>query len=401
MTAAPESPARVASVLDTVREMLGDAAFIGRHGGVVDTDEDTGSRWYCDPDDPGITYQSVTWTISASESAPWLMAWAAKLAVEYAVEHWGEIGGLMRADGPRVTVAFLQDEARRQRELAAEVGTWHHDVLEAILLDAAIPDPPKWVLGRRLTTGGEDMVITQEVLDRWADGIVNFISDYRLVPVMSEATVCNPIEGYAARVDLGAEFPGHGLGLVDMKSGKPRASVMAQLTAQKNATEVWLPLGGRVEMPRFEWGAVLHLRQVWERGYKLRRVPTGASQWAWFRAANRLLKAREEQPDLERLALYPPVFDEDGQVVGVPVVPMLEDTGLRCSRALTGAGLRWLSEVAEFTADDLLSRPATKTRPARGIKGVGPKGLEDVRVLLRQYGLALAGEAVETATEVA
>jgi hypothetical protein len=384
----------IAKVLESIREQLGDASFIGRHGGVVDTDDHTGSRWYTDPEDPEVFYQSVTWTISSSESAPWLMAWAAKLAAEYAVDHWSEVGGLMRDVGPMGVVAWLKEEARRQRELAAECGTWHHDVLEAILLDQAIPDPPKWVIGRRLTTGGEDFLITQETLDRWADGILHFITDYRLVPVMSEATVCNPIEGYAARVDLGAEFPGHGLGLVDMKSGRPRVSVMAQLTAQKNATEVWLPLGGRVEMPAFEWGAVLHLRQTWERGYKLRRVPTGPAQWAWFRSANRLLKSREEQPDLERMALYPPEFDEAGDVVRIPTIPMLEDSGLRCAKPLIGAGLRWLHEVAEFTAEDLLSKPGTKTRPARGVKGVGPKSIEELRLALAQHGLTLAGEQV-------
>jgi len=389
-----EVPPRAADILAPIVHLLDGARFIGRHEDVLETGEHDGSRWYLDPADPSIRYQSVTWTIGSSQSAPWLMAWAAKLAAEVAVEYWALLGDLA-ADDPVYAVKWLKAEAKRQRELAAEVGTWHHDVLEAFLLDATIPDPPPWILGRRLTTGGEDMVITQSVLDQWADGITNFITDYRLTPVMAEATVCNPIEGYATRVDVGAEFPGYGLGLVDMKSGQPRASVMAQLTAQMHATEVWLPMGERIEMPPFEWGAALHLRGVWERGYKLRRVPTGRAQWEWFQAANDLLKAREDQPDLERMALYPPVFAEDGTVERLPTIPMIEDTGLRCRTQLIAAGLRWLHELAEFEASDVLSVAATKKRPARGIKGVGPKSVDAIRGLLAEHGLTFAGETVE------
>ncbi len=380
------APERLASVLAGIADQLGDARFIGRHATLVDTDQHDGSRWYTDPDDPEVHYQSVTWTIGSSQSAPWLMAWAAKLAVEFSVDHWSEIGGLMRAETPDRVVAFLKAEAERQRELAAECGTWFHDVLEAILLDAVIPDPPSWILGRRLTTGGEDMVITQTVLDQWADGIVNFITDYRLVPVMAEASVCNPIEGYATRVDLCAEFPGYGLGLIDLKSGSARPSVMAQLTAMMHATEVWLPLGGKVPMPRCQWGAVLLLRQTWDRGYKLRRVPTGPEQWAWFQACTRLLKARESQPELSRMAMYPPHFGVDGSVQGIPALPMIEDTGWRCAKALRTAGLSWVAELAQFTAADV-----------QAIKGVGPKSIDTIRAVLTGHRMAFADEIEEVA----
>lgn len=382
------------ATLGGIADKLGDAPFIGRHDSLVDTNDQDGSRWYTDPDDPSIRYQSCTWTISSSESSPWLMAWAAKLAAEVAADNWAEMGDMAAAVGWPATVAWLKAEAKRQRELAAEVGTWLHDVQEALLLgrDGCIPDPPPWILGRRLTTGGGDVVITRTVLDQWADGLLNFITDFRLVPVMSEATVCNPIEGYAARVDLGAEFPGHGLGLVDTKSGAPRQSVYAQLTAQMHATEVWLPLGERCEMPRFEWGGVLHLRPVWERGYKLRRVPTGASQWAWFKAANRLLKERERQPDITKLALYPPVFDKDGAAVALIDCPMVEDTALRCRGALADAGLRWLHELAAFDVADVASDP----KRGRGIKGVGPKSVEAIRDLLAEHGMTFADESAQT-----
>lgn len=385
-------PRPLAAVLQGVADKLDGARFIGRHGGLVDTNEHDGSRWYHDPDDPTVRYQSVTFTISSTEAAPWLTDWAGKLAAEMVADHWAEIGEIASALGWPAAVAWMKREAKRQRALAADVGTWLHDVLEALLIgDVPIPDPLPDMLGRRLKTGGDDMVITQEVLDAWADGILTFIADYRLVPVMSEATVCNPLEGYAARVDLGAEFPGLGMGLVDMKSGWVRKSVMAQLTAQRYATEVWLPLGERIEMPRFEWTAALHLRPKWRAGYKLLPVPSGREQWEWFARANRLLQAREAQPDLDASALYPPVFGPDGAVTGYRKVPMVEDARVRCSGVLADAGFVWVEELTDWAAEDLLSDP----KRGKGIKGLGAKGIDALRALLAEHGLTFAGESIE------
>lgn len=382
----------LADALRDVVDHLGGARFIGRHPGTVETD--AWSRWYLDPDDPQLRYQSVTWTLGSTEWSPWLPGWAAGLSAEQTAEHWADLGDMAAAVGWAQAVAWLRSEGERQRDLAAAVGTWHHDVLEALLLDAAIPDPPGWVLGCTLKTGGERIVITQEALDDWASGLLNFITDFRLVPVMAEASVCNPVFGYAGRVDLGAEFPGLGLGLVDLKSGQPRASVMAQLTALIRASEVWLPLGERVEMPRFEWGAVLHLRGVWERGYKLTRVPTGPDQWAWFERAVRLLQAREGQPKLGRGVLYPPAFDDDGHVVGIPDDVMVEDLPIGAARtALREAGFRWLSELAGFRADEIQSDP----KRGVGVKGVGPKTIEALAGLLAEHRMAFADAAAAVA----
>src|SRR5512142_1978612 len=103
MTAAPVEPVRLAGVLQSVAHLLDGARFIGRHP-VQPDDGDGWSRWYPDPDDPSLQYQSVTWTISSTEWAPWLPQWAAKLASEQAAEHWADLGDMAAAVGWAATI---------------------------------------------------------------------------------------------------------------------------------------------------------------------------------------------------------------------------------------------------------------------------------------------------------
>lgn len=381
--------ARLAEVLRPYAGMLHGATFIGRHETQAD-DGDDGSRWYPDPGRPGVRHQSVTWTISSTENAPWVLPWAGTVAAETVRDSWSLLGALMRAEdgGPNVMVKWLKEEARRQRELAAAVGTWLHDVLEALLVGGAIPAPPAWMLGRTLRTGGERILITQETLDSWADGLLAFITDFRLEPIMSEASIANPMEGYATRTDVVAYLPGYGIACIDLKSGNVRRSVRAQLAAMLRTTEVWVPGGGKIPMPDCDYAAVLHLRPKFTRGYKLQRLLPDEVEAGWkeFRAAVRLVKQREAAGALDQAVMYPPVFDERGDVVSVPTLPMVEDLGIRASRAIAAAGLEWLADVAAFTEAELLA-----------VRGVGPKAIDDIRTVLAGHGLALAGDLREVA----
>lgn len=386
--------AHLAEVLRPYADLLGDRTFIGRHE-LQAEDGDDWSRWYSDPERAGRRYQSVTWTISSTENAPWSVPWAGTVAAETVVDNWGVIGSLMRAEdgGPKVTVKWLKEEAKRQRELATEVGTWMHDILEAIVIDAKVddwPDPPPWILGRTLRTGGERILITQETLDSWADGLLAFLTDYRAEVVMAEASIANPVEGYATRIDAGLWLPGHGLVCVDLKSGNVRRSVRAQLAAMLRCTEAWVPGGGKIPMPEFDVAAVLHLRPRFERGYKLTRLLPDEIDLGWreFRAAVRLLQAREAAGELGGSVMYPPEFGPTGEVIDIPKVPMIEDSGLRCRNILRAAGFTWLHELAGFTVTDLLSDPKRKT----GIRGVGAAAIEDIRKALAVHGLKLSGE---------
>jgi hypothetical protein len=148
-------------------------------------------------------------------------------------------------------------------------------------------------------------------------------------------------------------------------------------------------------MPRCDLGAVLHLRPRWQRGYKLRPIGPQelAAGWRWFQRANEHLISRERAGDIDDLVMYPPQFDTGGAVVDIPKVPMVEDAGIRCARLLVATGFTWLDELTGWAVADLLSDPKRGT----GIKGVGPKAIEDIRRVLAEHGLALAGEQAKGA----
>jgi hypothetical protein len=332
-----------------------------------------GSRWYLDPDDPETRYQSVTWTCTASESAPWLVPWAGKVTAEWMLDNLEALLAFLEDPeyGRPAAVEVAKMEGERQRALAAEIGTWLHDVFEAMLLDHPIPDPPPDMLGRRLD--GE--VITQRLLDGWAQGLLNFLEDHRPEPFMAEATVCNPVDGDAGTLDFGGVIPGLGRTLLDLKSGKHLpAWLPLQIEGYWHCTEVWLPLGERALMPGFDTAGCLHLRPRYHRGYKLRQVVPSEAAWGEFRRRAASIRWRETQKPVMPVH-YPPLQD------GTQPLPLLEDMPLRARGALAAAGLVHLADLTEFTATDLLA-----------VRGVGAQTVQRIQELLGDYGLTLTGE---------
>lgn len=330
-----------------------------------------GSRWYLDPDNQEIRYQSVTWTCSASESAPWLTGWSGRVTAEWVIDNLETVLAFLYDPeyGPGAAVEIIRVEAERQRALAADVGVWLHDVLEALALDQPIPDPPPDMLGRRL----DGVQITQGVLDAWAHGLLCFLEDYSPEVILSEATVANPVEGYAGTLDLGAIIGGL-TWLLDLKSGKnlPRW-LEVQLAMYRHAPEVWLPLGIRAEPPAWDRCGVLHLRPSYHRGYKLREIDTGPEVVAEYRRRIESLRWREQRP--VRPVFYPPGPD------GEQPFPLVEDLPLRTRRSLLTAGLVSLDELAEFTARDLGK-----------VRGVGRESVAQIVELLAAHGLSLADD---------
>jgi hypothetical protein len=145
------------------------------------------------------------------------------------------------------------------------------------------------------------------------------------------------------------------------------------------------------EMPRFKRTAVLHLRPHYQHGYKLLPMPSGARQWSAFLDAKRQLQTLESHPAVGRRADYPPTWDEAGQLVAPPRLPMVEDVehpGFPRAALLKSGLFEWVTDLTQFTADDLRSVP----KEGRGVRGVGAKGIDAIRGALAAHGLALAGE---------
>jgi hypothetical protein len=336
---------------------------------VVGRFDDGDYRWYVDPLDES-RYESVTAIISAANAKPWLSPWAAKLAAQYAVEHHDFIGTSIREAGAGPTVALISNAAKAKREMKADIGTHQHNMVEALILDHALPSVPDHLV---------DAEVDGERVDQDAitDGFLNFVSDFSPTFHLAEATVSNERHRYAGTLDFVASFPamtcgrpGGRRGLVDVKSGVVLDSTMgAQLAAYRRADTVWLDsMGGKAPMVDVDFAAVLHLRQDYARGYKLLEVPAGPEQFDWFTAMARQYHMGLDLGKLERRALYPPLPD------GSQPPPLLEDTSLRCRKALVAAGHTNLGDLLGLTVPTLLA-----------VKGVGPKAVEAIAALLNDW----------------
>jgi len=338
--------------------------------GRVDTGD---NRWYVDPDNPDLRYESVTHIIGASNPKPWLVAWGAKLAAEFAVEKHDRLGGVIADFGVPAAIDLVKGEAKRRRELKAEIGSYQHDVIECLVLDRPLPSIPDHLYG--VEVDGE--VVDLDVI---SDGFLNFVADHSPVFHLAEATVANTFEGYAGTLDLVLDLPGESEGgrrwLIDAKTGVVLEPTMrAQLAAYRYADEVWLDqLGNKAPMVPVDRCGVLHIRKEYERGYKLISVRAGQDEFSWFQAMTRAYHMGVDMGHkLEGRVHYPPLPD------GSQPPPLLEDTELRCRSALVKAGIRDLAALAALT-------------PAgwRQVKGVGPKAVDEIAALLIEHGLLRA-----------
>jgi hypothetical protein len=339
--------------------------------GVETRRDDEGSRWYVDPKSDE-QFASVTTIIGMNTSKPWLVAWGAKLAAEYAVERHDlvdamlaepeserELSDVERAERARRravgAIDHVKREGARRRQEAAERGTWVHDVIEALVLDAPIPDvPPE----------------TQPFVDAFIDWHCEWNPTY----LMAEATVCNRRHGYAGTADIVAYLPAlDRTALIDAKSGANLDLEMPiQLTAYANAEEVWLPFGNTAPMPKVNMAAVLHLRPE---GHKLIEVPLSGTHFSAFLRMLELTQWRDAQPRRMGKVIYPPLPD------GSQPPPLLVDIDSPCLRILNEAGVTRLDHLADLTAEKLLA-----------LKGIGPAKLDQLRSLCAEHGVTLSGE---------
>lgn len=341
--------------------------------GVEVQSDNEGSRWYVDPWSDR-RFASVTTIIGMNTSKPWLVAWGAKLAAEYAVERHDLIAHMLAPEAGEeelpetfravkerdrllAAIDHVKREGARRREAARDTGTWVHDVIEALVLDTALP------------------VLPPEV-EPFAEAFVDWHCAWNPRYIMAEATVCNRRYGYAGTADIVAYLPAlDRTCLIDAKSGANLDLEMPiQLTAYAEAEEVWLPFGRKAKMPRVDMAAVLHLRPE---GAKLIDVPLGGDHFSAFLRMLELTEWRDAQPKRMGRVIYPPLAD------GTQPPPLLEDIDMPCRAILADAGVTRLDHLTDMTGEKLL-----------GLKGIGAKKLEAIRVALAAEGAALAGEDV-------
>jgi hypothetical protein len=230
----------------------------------------------------GREFPSVTAILNGGVPKPFLPRWAAKVAAEYAIAHLDHLRLLAAGQAIRE----VKQAPFTKRDSAAEVGDLVHAAVEAAATGRPRPAVPDHAAGY------------VAALDR-------FLADHTPGFLAAEQTVYSRRYGYAGTFDLLATLPGHGLVLVDVKTGnRVYPEVCLQLAAYAAADFIGHPNGTTEQpLPKVQAGVVLHLRPG---GYQLLPVPIGPavleaflSALAVFRFATDLAPTLLPTPDHE------------------------------------------------------------------------------------------------------
>ena len=372
------------------------------------TTADDGSRTYTYPP-TGEQLWSVTTILSATEGKPFLVPWAARLAAEYAVSNLDLLAKTIGAadtpeQGWQAAVDLCKSQARQVRELKADVGSYVHSVVEALCLWAASPDGtgdqvalpllPDHLAGHFY----DDDDRVEDVADWMIEGFMAFIVQWRPEVLAAEMTVFHQPLGIAGTLDLILRFrdtaiapngrlmhcPGQTVTLcTDVKTGKHKSVTwQEQIAAYRRMKECLLPLGDLHPLPATDGGAVLHLRPEHVDGYRLHLVTAEDDEVAWerFTSAHATFTGRQRAKAKPGKVSRPP--RPDG-TLPAPLLADLDEEGYgRILTPLIRAGVRDLDQLAAMTEGQV-----------RQVKGIGPKSVTTIRVLLADHGLCLRGEA--------
>jgi hypothetical protein len=350
--------------------------------------------------------------IGATNSKPRIAKWHGKTSTAFCVDNIDRLATVKVTKGRQAAIDLGKEEAERIRDLKADVGTYVHDVQEALILwaaspgrsgaDISIPDIPPHLVNAQYDMGGEQYLPVPTVVDFMVSGFLNFVTDLSPRLLATEMPAYNVDEGIAGTVDTilaldgfgiapdgrtPVAAPGHTLTLtVDTKTGKsPEGTWKEQLAAYRRMTECLPnPLAGLRPMPRTDAGAVLHLRPEYPGGYLLMLVAGDEDEDAWqdFRDAARVFTNRNARKNKPGIVIRP--LRPDGTMTGLRLCDMFAEGWGRALSPLTKAlgPETELAEIAEtFTAAEL-----------RTIRGVGPKLVGLTRDMLAAHGLHLADE---------
>lgn len=195
-----------------------------------------GARHYVHPDSgqkaPGVT------SILSQLPKPFLVAWASKLAAEYAIDNVTSVADIASRDR-QAAIDLVKGASKRFTAKAADAGTEVHDYLEAMLLGTKLP-----VLSAR---GREFVPAINDFFRKWSPE-----------PVMTEVSVWGEVPAgvYAGSFDAIVRLCGEVV-ILDWKTGKGvYPDVAIQLACYRYATEI---LGGG-PMIEVEAAAVVHVR---------------------------------------------------------------------------------------------------------------------------------------------
>jgi hypothetical protein len=209
----------------------------------------------------GRLYPSVTAVIKGGVPAPFLPAWAAKQAAEYAVANLERLAVLPAGQA----IWEIKRAPWTSRDAAASLGDLVHAAVEAYATGQPRPDLPAEA-------------------NPYLTAFDGFLAEHQPRWLLVEQTVYSRRYSYAGTLDAVCELPAGGpVTLLDVKTGKrvyPEAAL--QLAAYAAADFIGGPDGREHPLPTIQAAAVLHLRPG---GYQLVPVPVGRAVLEAFLSA--------------------------------------------------------------------------------------------------------------------
>jgi hypothetical protein len=235
-----------------------------------------GSHAYWLSDDNGKRHRvpSVT-TLQNLLAKPPLVKWAARMAAEYADDHWASLGALPRSE----RVSSIAGAADAARNTAAAKGTAIHTWAEELLLGRPVDIPAEY--------------------QAQVDGLAKWWQRSGLRPMYTECMVWAPedellgLSAYAGTLDVLAQDADGAPWLLDFKTGSwVGGSFAVQLAAYAAAPNLVID-GQDTAMPRVAALGIIHVRPE---GTRLHTVPPAsrAAAEAQFDIL-RMLRACEER----------------------------------------------------------------------------------------------------------
>lgn len=365
------------------------------------SEDQYGSRHYEYPP-TGAQFISVTSVNSATEDKPWLPPWSSGIAAGWCADNLQLLARTLKNEGREAAVKLATQQSEIIRDVKRDAGSYVHTVVEALILWAASPegtgaDIVLPSMPDRLVGADYDDDPIEDVTGWMIDGFLNFVAAFQPGFEAAEMTVFNVTLGVAGTLDMIITLRGLAIGsagrfiacpgnvltiCVDVKTGKHLSVTWReQVAAYRRMEEALLPMGDLVPMPATDATAVLHLRPEHRNGWRLMLISADDDEAAWGTFLNSLAtyqdrKAAKPKPGRVVYPLradgtmpQPRLADLDGEGYGRAISPLVK------------ARIGDLEDLAAMTAAQLLAT-----------KGIGPKTIETVRVILADHGLHLLGE---------
>jgi hypothetical protein len=201
----------------------------------------------------GKKADGVTTLLSQGLAKPWLGNWAAKMVAEHVADNLHDVVG-MESLGKDAIVAALKQTPWTKRDAAGARGTEVHNIAEKLIHGEEVDVPPE--------------------IEGYVTSCVRFLDEWKIEPIVTEATVASRKWNYCGTLDLVGKLPDGRVLLADYKTSK--SGIFAETVLQQAAyryAEVYLD--GDVEKPVADLG-ITDCAGVWitPHGYEVFPLPS-------------------------------------------------------------------------------------------------------------------------------